>query len=128
MRPRLIIIFSVLAIVAVSCGGSSDSQTPTDAQLAWCTQVENGAIFDAIWNTADELGVDSVGAFLLVEANITTDVDPRELTAEDLTEEELVALSAVGDDFDSSDALWIEYLESSDGARACLAAYTTVNG
>jgi hypothetical protein len=128
MRFRIILILSVLAIVAASCGGSSDSQTPSDVQLVWCAQVGNSATFDAIWDAADELGVNSVGAFLLDKADITTDVDPRELAAEDLTEEELAALSAIGDDFDSSDALWIEYIESPDGAKACLAAYTNVNG
>lgn len=128
MRFRTVLTFTVLAIVAASCGGGSDSQTPTDSQLVWCTQIDNSTVFDAIWDAADELGVDSVGAFLLDKADITTDVDPRELAAEDLTEEELVTLSAVGDEFDSSEALWIEYIESPDGARACLAAYATVNG
>ncbi|MEN8238883.1 MAG: hypothetical protein ABFR53_06725 [Actinomycetota bacterium] len=128
MRLRFILIFSVLAIVAAACSGSSDSQVPSDAELAWCAQVDDSSVFDAIWDAADELDVDSVGAFLLEKANITTDVDPKELVAEDLTEEELVALSAVGDDFDSSDALWIEYINSPDGAKACFAAYETVNG
>jgi hypothetical protein len=128
MRSRLILIVIVLSIVAAACGGKSDSETPTDVQLVWCAQVGNGAIFDAIWDAADEIGVNSIGAFLLDEAGITTDVDPRELATEDLTEEELTALSAVGDDFDSSDALWIAYIDSPDGAKACLAAYRNVNG
>jgi len=128
MRYRLILIFSVLAIVAAACGGKSDTQTPSDAQVTWCAEVDNTATFDAIWDAADELGVDSIGAFLLDEADITTDVDPRELAPEDLTEEELAALSTVGDDFDSSDALWLEYISSPDGAKACIAAYQTVNG
>lgn len=128
MRSRSILTIGVLAIVAASCGGSSDSQAPADAQLVWCTQVDNGAVFDAIWDSADELGVDSVGAFLLDKADITTDFDPRDLAAGDLTEEELVALSAVGDEFDSSDDLWIEYINSPDGSKACFVAYRTVNG
>ena len=128
MRYRLIFVLSVLAIVAASCGGSSDSQASSDAQVVWCAEVDNTATFDAIWDAADQLRVDSVGAFLLDKADITTDVDPRELAPEDLTEEELAALSAIGDDFDSSDALWLEYISSPDGAKACLAAYTNVNG
>jgi len=128
MKTRLILVVSALAPVAAACSSNSDTQTISDADLVWCTQVDNTAVFDAIWDAADELQVDSVGAFLLEKAGITTDVDPRDLTAEDLTEEELAALSTVGDDFDNSDVLWIEYINSPDGAKACLAAYTTVNG
>jgi ABC-type glycerol-3-phosphate transport system substrate-binding protein len=128
MKTRLILIVSALALVAAACSTSSDTQAVSDAELTWCAQVDNTAVFDAIWDAADELEVDSVGAFLLEKADITTDVDPRELTAEDLTEEELAALSTVGDDFDTSDVLWIEYINSPDGSKACLAAYATVNG
>jgi hypothetical protein len=128
MRLRIILIFSVLAIVAASCSSGSDPQTASDAELEWCAQVDNSAVFDAIWDAADELDVDSVGAFLLDKAGISTDVDPRELTPEDLSDEELAALSTVGDDFDNSDVLWIEYINSPDGAKACLTAYATVNG
>jgi hypothetical protein len=121
-------MFSVLAIVAASCSTGSDTETASADQLAWCAQVTDSAVFDAIWDAADELGVDSVGAFLLDEAGVTTDVDPRELAAEDLTEEELAALAAVGDDFDNSDVLWLKYVNSPDGSKACIAAYQTVNG
>jgi hypothetical protein len=121
-------MFSVLAIVAASCSTSSDTEAVSDAELQWCAQVDDSTVFDAIWDAADELGVDSVGTFLLKKADISTDVDPRELTPEDLTDEELAALSTVGDDFDNSDVLWIEYINSSDGSKACLAAYATVNG
>ena len=128
MRLRLILLCSALAIVAASCSGSSESQTVSDAELVWCAQVDDGTVFDAIWDAADDLGVDSVGVFLLDKADITTDVDPRELVAEDLTEEELAALSAIGDEFDASDVLWIDYINSPDGSKACFAAYTNVNG
>ena len=128
MRFRLVLIFSVLAIIAAACSGNSDADTLGDAELVWCSQVDNSAVFDAVWDAAEELGVDSIGAFLLDEAGITTDVDPRDLVAEDLTADELAALSGVGDDFDSSDVLWIEYINSPDGSKACFAAYTNVNG
>lgn len=128
MRLRLILIFSVLAIVAAACSSSSDTETLSDAELVWCSQVDDSTVFDSIWDAADELGVNSVGAFLLDRAGISTDVDPRELTPEDLTAEELAALSTVGDDFDNSDVLWIEYINTPDGSKACFAAYATVNG
>jgi ABC-type glycerol-3-phosphate transport system substrate-binding protein len=128
MRFRLVLIIGALAIVVASCSSSSDAQTLSDAELVWCAQVDDTAIFTAIWDAADELEVKSVGAFLLDKAGITTDVDPKVLSAEDLSEEELEALSAVGENFDSSDLLWIEYINTPDGSKACFAAYTTVNG
>lgn len=96
--------------------------------MVWCSQVGNTSVFDAIQDAADELGVDSIGAFLLDKANVVTDVEIEDLVAEDLTEKELAALSEVGEEFDSSDLLWIEYIKSPDGAKACFAAYTNVNG
>jgi ABC-type glycerol-3-phosphate transport system substrate-binding protein len=128
MRPRLVLFVGALALVAASCGGSSDTQAASDAELVWCTQLDNSTVFDAIWDAADLLEVDSIGAFLLDQAGIETDVDPRELSAEDLTAEELAALSAVGEEFDATDVLWLEYINSPDGARACIAAYASVNG
>jgi hypothetical protein len=128
MRFRPILIIGALAIVAASCSSSSDTQSLSDAELAWCVQVDNTAIFTAIWDAADELEVKSVGAFLLDKAGITTDVDPKVLSAEDLSDEELEALSAVGENFDSSDLLWIEYINTPDGSNACFAAYANVNG
>ena len=121
-------IVSALAIVAASCSSSSDAQTLSDAELVWCSQVDDTTVFSAIWDAADELEVQSVGAFLLDKAGITTDVDPKVLSAEDLSEEELEALSEVGSNFDSSDLLWIEYINTPDGSKACFAAHTTVNG
>jgi ABC-type glycerol-3-phosphate transport system substrate-binding protein len=128
MRFRLVLIIGALAIVAASCSSSSDTQTLSDAELDWCVQVDDTAIFTAIWDAADELEVQSIGAFLLDKAGITTDVDPKVLSAEDLSEEELEALSAVGENFDSSDLLWIEYINTPDGSNACFAAYANVNG
>ena len=128
MRFRLVLIIGALAIVAASCSSTSDTQTLSDAELVWCVQVDDTAIFTAIWDAADELEVQSIGAFLLDKAGITTDVDPKVLSAEDLSEEELEALSAVGENFDSSDLLWIEYINTADGSNACFAAYANVNG
>lgn len=128
MRFRLVLIIGALAIVAASCSSTSDAQTLSDAELVWCVQVDDTAIFTAIWDAADELEVQSIGAFLLDKAGITTDVDPKVLSAEDLSEEELEALSAVGENFDSSDLLWIEYINTPDGSNACFAAYANVNG
>jgi hypothetical protein len=128
MRFRLVLIIGALAIVAASCSSTSDTQTLSDAELVWCVQVDDTAIFTAIWDAADELEVQSIGAFLLDKAGITTDVDPKVLSAEDLSEEELEALSAVGENFDSSDLLWIEYINTPDGSNACFAAYANVNG
>jgi ABC-type glycerol-3-phosphate transport system substrate-binding protein len=128
MRSRLILIISALAIVAASCSSGSDAQTLSDAELVWCSQVDDTTVFTAIWDAADELEVQSVGAFLLDKAGITTDVDPKVLSAEDLSAEELEALSSVGENFDSSDLLWIEYINTPDGSKACFAGYTNVNG
>jgi hypothetical protein len=129
MRSRFtVIIISALAMIAASCSSTSDAQTLSDAELVWCAQVDDTAVFTAIWDAADELEVQSVGAFLLDMAGVTTDVDPKVLSAADLSEEELEALSAVGEDFDSSDVLWIEYINTPDGSNACFAAYTNVNG
>ena len=128
MRFRLVLIIGALAIVAASCSSTSDAQTLSDAELVWCVQVDDTAIFTAIWDAADELEVQSIGAFLLDKAGITTDVDPKVLSAEDLSEQELEALSAVGENFDSSDLLWIEYINTPDGSNACFAAYANVNG
>lgn len=128
MRIRLTLIIGVLAIVVASCSGGTDTRTASGAELVWCTQVDRTAVFDAIWDAADVLEVDSIGAFLLDKADIDTNVDPRELSAEDLTEEELAALSEVGQQFDSNDALWIEYINTPDGSKACFAAYSAING
>jgi len=121
-------LFGVLAIIAAACSSNSGSQIVSDAELVWCSQVDVTTVFDAIWDAADELEVDSIGAFLLDKADITTDVDPRELSAEDLSDEELAALAAVGVEFDSSEVLWIEYINSPDGSNACFSAYAPVNG
>ena len=128
MRTCLILALGLLAVIAASCAGTSRSETASDVELVWCSEIDNTTVFNAIWDAADDLQVDSVGAFLLGKAGIATDVDPRELTPEDLTEDEFVALSVVGDQFDNSDVLWIEYIHSRDGSKACFAAYTTVNG
>ena len=65
---------------------------------------------------------------MLDEAGITTEVHPDDLSSDDLTEEELTALIAVGDEFESGDGIWLEYLSTDDGMKACQSAYRTVNG
>lgn len=127
MRILTVLVVSVLALVLVSCGGS-DSTELTDTELAWCGNVDDAATFNAIWDASTELEVDSIGNFMLDKAGIDTDVDPRELGVDDLTEAELEPLTAVGEEFDASEDMWLEYLGTEDGATACAAGYETVNG
>lgn len=127
MRIPTILLVSVLVLVLVSCGGS-DSTELSEAESTWCADPANDATFNAIWDAADELDVDSIGNFMLERADITTDVDPKNLQADDLTESELEALTAVGEEFETSDAMWLEYLETDNGAAACAAAYEAANG
>ena len=79
-------------------------------------------------NAADDLGVDTVGHFMLDEAGITTDVHADDLSADDLTEDEMTALIAIGDEFENGDGIWLEYLATDDGAKACRSAYESANG
>jgi hypothetical protein len=39
-----------------------------------------------------------------------------------------VVLITIGDDFDSSDDIWLEYLATEGGTEACLSAYESANG
>jgi hypothetical protein len=48
-------------------------------------------------------------------------------SAEDLTEEEIAALISVGDDFENGDQIWLEYLGTDDGTKACQTAYESAN-
>jgi hypothetical protein len=128
MGIRIILIVSVLGIVAASCSANLSSEPKYADELGWCAQVDNSEVVDAIFDAAHTLDVDFIGGYLLDKAGITTDVDPTELSAEDLTEEELAALVAVGDSYEDPDALWIEYINSPDGAKACFLAYAEVNG
>ena len=127
MRILTVLLVTALALALVSCGGSDPTEL-TEAESTWCADPANDVVFNAIWDAADELDVDSIGNFMLDRADITNDVDPKDLQADDLTESELEALTAVGEEFESSDAMWLEYLETDDGANACAAAYETVNG
>lgn len=127
MRILTVVLVSVLALAAVSCGGS-DSTELTEAELAWCGNVDDPATFNAIWDASTELEVDSVGNFMLDKAGIDTDVVPSELGVDDLTEAELESLTAVGEEFEASEDMWLEYLGTEDGATACAAAYETVKG
>ncbi|MEA3511881.1 MAG: hypothetical protein U9R51_10645 [Actinomycetota bacterium] len=128
MRILTVVVLAVLAPVVISCSSDSVGSELTEVELAWCADPGNFASYDAIWDAADELGVDTIGHFMLDEAGIATDVDPDDLSAADLTEEEMGALLAVGDDFDSSDDIWLEYLATEDGTKACQTAYASSGG
>jgi len=128
MRTLTVALFTVLALVAVSCSSDSADSELTEAEQAWCADPGDVISFDAIWDAADDLGVDTIGHFMLNEAGITTDVHPDDLSAGDLSEEELTALIAIGDEFESGDDIWLGYLATDDGTKACQSAYASVNG
>jgi hypothetical protein len=128
MRILSVALITVLALVSVSCSRASAESDLTEAELAWCADPGDFTSYDAIWDLANDLGVDSVGHFMLNKAGITTDVHPDDLSAEDLTEEEIAALVAVGDDFENGDEIWLEYLGTDDGTKACQTAYESANG
>lgn len=64
---------------------------------------------------------------MLDKAGITTDVHPDDLSIGDLTEEEATPLLTVGGEFESGDDIWLEYLTTEDGTKACQAAYQSAN-
>ena len=128
MRTLTLVLVTVLALVVVSCSGDSAEAELTDAEQAWCADPNDDAAFVAIWDTADDLGVETIGHFMLDKVGIETDVHPDDLDLGDLTEEEVTALMAIGEEFESEDDLWLEYLATDDGTKACQAAYESVNG
>jgi hypothetical protein len=128
MRILSVALITVLALVTVSCSSDSAESDLTAAELAWCADPGDFTSYDAIWDVANDLGIDTVGHFMLDKAGITTDVHPDDLSAEDLTEEEIAALIAVGDDFENGDEIWLEYLGTDDGTKACQTAYESANG
>ncbi len=128
MRILTVALITVLALVSVSCSSDSAESDLTEAELAWCADPGDFTSYDAIWDTANDLGIDTVGHFMLDKAGIETDVHPDDLSAEDLTEEEIAALIAVGDDFENGDEIWLEYLGTDDGTKACQTAYESANG
>jgi len=127
MRSIIVVLVLVLLLGASGCssGSSGDSGSLSDAEIAWCGDPNDFAAYDAIWEAADEIGVDSMGDFMLAEAGIVTDIDPKDLAAlsDSLSREQVDALAEVGKRFDESDELWIEYLGTPDGIAACRAAY-----
>lgn len=127
MRILTVVLLTVLALVAVSCSSDSADSELTEAELAWCADPGDFTSYDAIWDAANDLDLDTVGHFMLDKAGITTDVDPDDLSAADLTDEETEALLAVGEDFDNSDDIWLEYLATEDGTAACQSAYESAN-
>lgn len=127
MRTLTVVFVAVLALVAVSCSSDSAEASLTDAEQAWCADPNDDAAFVAIWDAADDLGVDTIGHFMLDKAGIETDVHPDDLDVGDLTEEEVTALLAIGEEFESEDDLWIEYLATDAGTKACQAAYESAN-
>ncbi|MEA3510686.1 MAG: hypothetical protein U9R51_04545 [Actinomycetota bacterium] len=128
MRILTVALITVLALVSVSCSNDSAESDLTEAELAWCADPGDFSSYDAIWDTANDLGVDTVGHFMLDEAGIETDVHPDDLSAEDLTEEEITALIEVGDEFENGDEIWLEYLATDDGTKACQTAYESASG
>lgn len=128
MRILTVAFFTVLALVSVSCSNDSAESDLTEAELAWCADPGDFSSYDAIWDAANDLGVDTVGHFMLDEAGIETDVHPDDLSAEDLSGEEITALIEVGDEFESGDEIWLEYLATDDGTKACQAAYESASG
>ncbi|MCL1693655.1 MAG: hypothetical protein M3096_08235, partial [Actinomycetia bacterium] len=110
MRILTVALITVLALVSISCSSDSAESDLTEAELAWCADPGDFTSYDAIWDTANDLGIGTVGHFMLDKAGIETDVHPDDLSAEDLTEEEIAALIAVGDDFENGDEIWLEYL------------------
>ncbi len=127
MRILTVALITVVALAAVSCSSDSAATQLTDAEQAWCADPSDAAAFDAIWEAADDLGVDTVGHLMLDKAGIATDVHPDDLSVDDLTEEEVTALLAVGEEFENGDDIWLEYLATDDGTKACQAAYETAN-
>jgi hypothetical protein len=127
MRFSSLALIGVIALVVVSCGGSAVSNL-TNAERVWCVDLTNDATFTAVWDAADAMEIDSIGDYMLELAGISTDVDPRALAVDDLTDEEFAALEAVGEEFDASEVMWVRYLATDDGAKACAAAYSTTFG
>ena len=121
MRILTVALIAVVALAAVSFSSDSAATQLTDADPS------DAAAFDAIWEAADDLGVDTVGHLMLDKAGIATDVHPDDLSVDDLTEEEVTALLAVGEEFENGDDIWLEYLATDDGTKACQAAYETAN-
>jgi len=128
MRILSVTLVVMLALVMASCsrgGAGRDAITLTGDELAWCGDPNDFDAYDTIWETADEIGVISMGDFMLTKAGIETDIDPKDLAAltASLSREQLDALVEVGKQFDESDDLWLEYLATGDGAAACRTAY-----
>ncbi len=128
MRTIIVTLVLALAVIAASCSsGATSDDTPalTEAELAWCGDPGDFDAYDAIWEEADQLGVDSMGKFMLDKAGIETDIDPKDLAAlsESLSRDEIDALVEIGNEFDESDDLWLEYLGTPAGTAACRAAY-----
>ena len=117
-----------VALAAVLCRSDSAAIQLADAAQAGCTDPGDFTSYDTIWAAADGLGVDTVGPFMLDKAGITTDVHSDDLTADDLTEEEVAALIVVGDEIENGDEIRLEYLVTEDGMKACQSAYESANG
>jgi len=129
MRLTVITIALAVAVVATACSSAETQSTVpslTEAELAWCGDPDNFDAYNAIWEEADRLGVDSMGNFMLDKAGVETDIDPKDLEAlsASLSREEIDALVEIGNQFDESDDLWLEYLDTPAGTQACRAAYT----
>ena len=131
MQSIIVALVFVLLLGASACssGSSGEADSLSDAEIAWCGDPNDFAAYDAIWDTADKIGVDSMGDFMLAEAGIETDIDPKDLAAlsDSLSREQIDALADVGKRFDESDDLWLEYLATPDGIAACRAAYEANN-
>jgi ABC-type proline/glycine betaine transport system substrate-binding protein len=132
MRLLAVTLVAMLTLVVVSCSSgetASDGTALTGDELGWCGDPNDFDAYDAIWEAADESGVASMGDFMLEKAGIETDIDPKDLAAltASLSREQIDALVAVGDEFDESDDLWLEYLATEDGTAACRAAYAASN-
>jgi hypothetical protein len=127
MRSIIVALVFVLLLGASACssGSAGEADSLSDAEIAWCGDPNDFAAYDAIWEAADAIGVDSMGDFMLAEAGIETDIDPKDLAAlsDSLSREQINALADVGKRFDESDDLWLEYLATPDGIAACSAAY-----
>jgi hypothetical protein len=126
MRSISVILVSLILLGGSACS-STVEETPglSDAEAAWCGDPNDFVAYDAIWDAADAIGVDSMGDFMLAEAGIVTDIDPKDLAAltDSLSREQIDALAEIGKQFDESDDLWLEYLATPDGVAACHAAY-----
>jgi len=130
MRNLIVAFLVVLGLLAASCSSNARLVDTglTDAEQTWCANPDDHASYDAIWESAEALDVNTVGHFMLRKAGITKDLDPNTLQASDLTDAEMEALVAVDDEFDSSDDIWLAYLATNDGTQACRDAYANVNG